>query len=49
MAQFDQDAAEAAAQFESSAGSAFGGGRFGVAEGQLAASNVLDRALLQHN
>ena len=47
MAQFDQDAAEAAAQFGSSAGSAYGGGRFGVAEGQLAADTANQRALLQ--
>ena len=47
MAQFDQDAAEAAAQFGTSAGSAYGGGRFGVAEGQLAADTANQRALLQ--
>lgn len=47
MAQFDQDAAEAAAQFGASAGSAYGGGRFGVAEGQLAADTANQRALLQ--
>jgi hypothetical protein len=45
LAQMDQDAAEQAAKLGASAGNAFGGGRFGVAEGQLAASNVLDRAL----
>ena len=49
MAQFDQDAAEAAAQFGASAGSAYGGGRFGVAEGQLAADTANQRALLQAN
>ena len=48
MAQFDQDAAEAAAQFESCR-SAYGGGRFGVAEGQLAADTANQRALLQQN
>ena len=45
LAQMDQDAAEQAAKLGASAGNAFGGGRFGVAQGQLAASNVLDRAL----
>jgi len=49
MAQFDQDAAEAAAQFGASAGSAYGGGRFGVAQGQLAADTANQRALLQAN
>ena len=49
LAQYDQDAAEAAAQFGSSAGSAYGGGRFGVAEGQLAADTANQRALLQAN
>ena len=49
MAQYDQDAAEAAAQFGASAGSAYGGGRFGVAEGQLAADTANQRALLQAN
>jgi len=47
LAQYDQDAAEAAAQFGASAGSAYGGGRFGVAEGQLAADTANQRALLQ--
>ena len=45
LAQMDQDAQEQAAKLGASAGNAFGGGRFGVAQGQLAASNVLDRAL----
>ena len=49
LAQYDQDAAEAAAQFGASAGSAYGGGRFGVAEGQLAADTANQRALLQAN
>ena len=47
LAQYDQDAAEAAAQFGASAGSAYGGGRFGVAEGQMAADTANQRALLQ--
>ena len=47
LAQYDQDAAEAAAQFGASAGNAYGGGRFGVAEGQLAADTAQNRALLQ--
>ena len=47
LAQYDQDAAEAAAQFGASAGNAYGGGRFGVAEGQLAADTANQRALLQ--
>ena len=47
LAQYDQDAAEAAAQFGASAGSAYGGGRFGVAQGQLAADTANQRALLQ--
>ena len=45
LAQMDKDAAEQSAKLGASAGNAFGGGRFGVAQGQLAASNVLDRAL----
>ena len=49
LAQYDQDAAEAAAQFGASAGSAYGGGRFGVAQGQLAADTANQRALLQAN
>ena len=49
LAQYDQDAAEAAAQFGASAGRAYGGGRFGVAEGQLAADTANQRALLQAN
>jgi hypothetical protein len=47
LAQYDQDAAETAAQFGSSAGNAYGGGRFGVAQGQLAADTANQRALLQ--
>ena len=47
LAQFDQQAAEQAAMFGSSAGSAYGGGRFGVAEGQLASDTAQNRALLQ--
>ena len=47
LAQYDQDAAEATAQFGASAGNAYGGGRFGVAEGQLAADTANQRALLQ--
>jgi hypothetical protein len=47
MAQYDQDAAEAAAQFGASAGNAYGGGRFGVAQGQLAADTANQRAVLQ--
>ena len=47
MAQYDQDAAEASAMFGASAGNAYGGGRFGVAEGQLAADTANQRALLQ--
>ena len=47
LAQYDQDAAEASAMFGASAGNAYGGGRFGVAEGQLAADTANQRALLQ--
>jgi len=47
MAQYDQDAAEASAMFGASAGNAYGGGRFGVAEGQLAADTANQRAMLQ--
>ena len=47
LAQYDQDAAEATAQFGASAGNAYGGGRFGVAQGQLAADTANQRALLQ--
>ena len=47
LAQYDQDAAETAAQFGASAGNAYGGGRFGVAEGQLAADTANQRAVLQ--
>ena len=46
-AQYDQDAAEASAMFGASAGNAYGGGRFGVAEGQLAADTANQRAMLQ--
>jgi len=47
LAQYDQDAAEASAMFGASAGNAYGGGRFGVAEGQLAADTANQRAVLQ--
>ena len=47
LAQYDQDAAEATAQFGASAGNAYGGGRFGVAQGQLAADTANQRAVLQ--
>ena len=47
LAQYDQKAAEAASQFGVSAGNAYGGGRFGVAEGQLASDTAINRALLQ--
>ena len=47
MAQYDQDAAEASAMFGASAGNAYGGGRFGVAQGQLAADTANQRAVLQ--
>ena len=47
MASYQQQAAEQAAALGSSAGNAFGGGRFGVAQGQLAADQALGGAQLQ--
>ena len=45
MSQFDRDLQQQQAQLGASAGSAFGGGRFGVAQGELAAQGALDKAL----
>ena len=45
MAQLQKDAARKQSQLGASAGSAFGGGRFGAAQGALAAQNILDQAL----
>jgi len=47
MASFQQQQNEQQAQLGSSAGNAFGGGRFGVAQGQLAADSALGGAQLQ--
>jgi hypothetical protein len=47
MAAFQKQAQEQAAQLGASAGSAFGGGRFGVAQGQLAADQALGAGQLQ--
>ena len=44
MADYQQQLAEQQAQLGTSAGSAFGGGRFGVAQGQLAAQGTQDMA-----
>ena len=49
MAGYDQKMAEQQAKFGASGGQAFGGSRFGVAQGQLAASGALDRAQAQAN
>ena len=49
MAGYDQQIAEQQAQLGASAGQAFGGGRFGVAQGQLAADSALGRAQAQAN
>ena len=43
MAQMQQDAAQQQAQLGAAAGNAFGGSRFGVAQGELAAQNILNR------
>jgi len=45
MADMQNKLAEQQAQLGSSAGSAFGGGRFGVAQGQLASSGAIGQAL----
>lgn len=45
MADMQQRLAEQQAQLGASAGTAFGGGRFGVAQGQLASSGALGQAL----
>ena len=47
MAEYDTQAQEAQAALGASAGNAYGGGRFGVAQGQLAADQGSQRALLQ--
>jgi hypothetical protein len=47
MAEYDTQAQEAQAALGASAGNAYGGGRFGVAQGQLAADQGTQRALLQ--
>lgn len=44
MAQMQQDAAQQQAQLGAAAGNAFGGSRFGVAQGELAAQNILNQA-----
>lgn len=44
MAQMQQAAQEQQSQLGASAGNAFGGSRFGVAQGELAAQNILDQA-----
>ena len=49
MAGYDQKMAEQQAKFGASGGQAFGGSRFGVAQGQLAASGALDKAQAQAN
>ena len=49
MAGYDQTMAEQQAKFGASGGQAFGGSRFGVAQGQLAASGALDKAQAQAN
>jgi hypothetical protein len=49
LASYDQSMAEQQAQLGASAGSAFGGGRFGVAQGQLGAQGAIDRAQAQAN
>ena len=45
MSQLDRDLQQQQAQLGASAGSAFGGGRFGVAQGELAAQGTLNKAL----
>lgn len=45
MAQLQEEIGAQQAQLGTSAGSAFGGGRFGVAQGQLAAQGALNKAL----
>ena len=45
LSQLDRDLQQQQAQLGASAGSAFGGGRFGVAQGELAAQGALDKAL----
>ena len=45
MSQLDRDLQQQQAQLGASAGSAFGGGRFGVAQGELAAQGALNKAL----
>jgi len=45
MADMNQKLAEQQAQLGASAGNAFGGGRFGVAQGQLASSGAIGQAL----
>ena len=49
MAGYDQKMAEQQAKFGVSGGQAFGGSRFGVAQGQLGAQGALDRAQAQAN
>ena len=49
MAEYQNQAAQKQAQLGSSAGSAFGGGRFGVASGQLAADAARGGASLKGN
>ena len=49
MASYDQNVAEQQAQLGAQAGSAFGGSRFGVAQGQLGADAALNRAQAQAN
>ena len=49
MSQLDRDLQQQQAQLGASAGSAFGGGRFGVAQGELAAQGALNKALTVHN
>tara|TARA_R110002051_G_scaffold45677_3_gene92114 strand:- start:69 stop:1412 length:1344 start_codon:yes stop_codon:yes gene_type:complete len=47
MSEYDTQAQEAQAALGASAGNAYGGGRFGVAQGQMAADQGSQRALLQ--
>ena len=47
MAEYDTQAQEAQAALGASAGNAYGGGRFGVAQGQLASDSARNRAMLQ--
>ena len=49
LASYDQNIAQQQAQLGAGAGSAFGGSRFGVAQGQLGAQGAIDRAQAQAN